>query len=119
MAKKILMMDPDGLVRDSMSLFLENMGFSVKTSSSAKNALQSLSEEKYDVVICARYMPDMDGLDFLRHIKETCPNTLKILESNFDGDVDFIDEARMAGVSKIVHKPFTVIDVQKMVSHLH
>jgi CheY-like chemotaxis protein len=119
MTKKILLMDPDGLVRDSMSLFLEDMGFYVKTSSSAKNALQSLSEGKYDVIICAQYMPDMDGLDFLRYIRKTCPDTMKILESDFDSNLDFFDEARMAGVSKIIHKPFTVLDVQEMVSRLH
>ena len=118
MDKKILLMDPDGLVRDSMALFLEDLGYEVKTSSSAKDALKSLSEEKYGVVICARYMLDMDGLDFFRLIKRIYPNLLKVLESDFNSSMEFFDEARMAGVNEIIHKPFTAKDVQKVISHL-
>jgi CheY-like chemotaxis protein len=117
--KKILLMDPDGLVRDSMSLFLEDMGCYVKTSSTVKDALQSLLEEAYDVVICAHNMPEMDGLDFLRHIRTIYPNMLKVLEGGENSSMEFFDEARMAGANEIIHKPFTAKDVQEMIGRLN
>jgi len=94
------------------------MGCYVKTSSSARDALQLLTEEAYDVVICARHMSDMDGLDFLRCIRKIYPDMMKVLESGSNSSMAFFDEARMAGASEIIHKPFTARDVQEMVSRL-
>lgn len=119
MKQKILVMDPDDLVRDSMSLFLEDLGCSVMTSYDAGGALSRLSEKKYNAVVCARHLPDMDGLEFLRHIRKLYPEMLKVLECDNNCNVEFINEARLAGANEIIHKPYTAKEVEKMMDRLH
>lgn len=112
-------MDPDDLVRDSMQLFLEGMGCRVMTSGNADNALRCLSENEYDALVCARDLPEMDGLGFIRQIRKLYPKMLRVLECDDRSSMEFFREAKLAGAHEVIHKPYTATDVEKVVSSLN
>jgi DNA-binding response OmpR family regulator len=69
MAKRILIVDDDELMRRSLAFNLEQAGFEVNTAASAEDALEMVSIAAPDLVILDIGLPGMDGLDALRRIK--------------------------------------------------
>jgi DNA-binding response OmpR family regulator len=70
MAKQILLVDDDALLRRSLSFNLEQNGFQVKTAANAEDALALARQHPLDVVLLDIGLPGMDGLDALKQFKE-------------------------------------------------
>lgn len=70
MAKRILIVDDDRLMRRSLSFNLEQAGYWVKSASSAEDALEVLRGTDVDLVLLDIGLPGMDGLDAVRKIKQ-------------------------------------------------
>ncbi|NIP31692.1 MAG: response regulator, partial [Candidatus Dadabacteria bacterium] len=67
---RVLIVDDEPGVRESMSLILKIEGFSVDTVRDGINALKLIDSGKdYDFIICDIKMPVMDGLEFLAEFK--------------------------------------------------
>lgn len=71
MAKRILLVDDDVLLRRSLAFNLEQAGFSALTAANAEDALAIARRELPDLVLLDIGLPGIDGLDALRHIKDT------------------------------------------------
>jgi DNA-binding response OmpR family regulator len=69
MAKRILIVDDDELLRRSLAFNLEQAGFEVNTAAKAEDALELVALAAPDLVILDIGLPGMDGLDALRRIK--------------------------------------------------
>ena len=66
----LLYIDDEPDLLDLCKLFLEREGeFSVATVTSAKSALQALSEGTFDAIISDYQMPEMDGIEFLKQVR--------------------------------------------------
>ena len=70
MAKHILVVDDDALLRRSLSLQLEQAGYRASTAASAEDALALIQRDKPDLILLDVGLPGMDGLDALRHIQQ-------------------------------------------------
>jgi DNA-binding response OmpR family regulator len=70
MAKNILVVDDDQLLRRSLTFNLEQAGYEVNSAASAESALKMLAAADYDLVLLDIGLPGMDGLDAVRKIKE-------------------------------------------------
>jgi DNA-binding response OmpR family regulator len=71
MAKHILLVDDDALLRRSLSFNLEQTGFTVSTAANAEDALAMAGRDRPDLVLLDIGLPGMDGLDALRHFQDT------------------------------------------------
>ncbi len=69
MAKRILIVDDDQLLRRSLAFNLEQAGFEVKTAANAEAALGIMNLASPDLVVLDIGLPGMDGLDALRQVK--------------------------------------------------
>ena len=69
MAKRILIVDDDQLLRRSLAFNLEQAGFEVNTAANAEDALEMVHLAAPDLVILDIGLPGMDGLDALRKFK--------------------------------------------------
>jgi DNA-binding response OmpR family regulator len=69
MAKHILVVDDDTLLRRSLSLQLEQTGFRASTAASAEDALALAKRDPPDLILLDVGLPGMDGLEALRHFQ--------------------------------------------------
>jgi len=70
MAKRILIVDDDQLMRRSLAFNLEQAGYDVKSAARAEDALDILRGADFDLVLLDIGLPGMDGLDAVRIIKD-------------------------------------------------
>lgn len=78
----------------------------VSTFEHTSAALQAVHERQFDVVICDYAMPEMNGIEFLRHIKEIHPDAVRMLISGV-ADLGVLTAAvNKAGISHFISKPW-------------
>ena len=68
--KKILVVDDEANIRELYKEELEEMGYAVTTVPDAVKALSLLETAKFDLITLDMRMPDMDGIEALRKMKE-------------------------------------------------
>lgn len=69
MAKHILVVDDDTLLRRSLSLQLEQAGYRASTAANAEDALNLAERDRPDLILLDVGLPGMDGLEALRHFQ--------------------------------------------------
>jgi DNA-binding NtrC family response regulator len=114
---KILLVDDDEWIRDSLSLFFEAEGCNLLTFETAEEGMEALKQQTYDIVISDYKLPGMDGLEFLRRVKEKQPNAYEILITAY-ANCEIEKEANEIGVKNIIPKPFTSEDVETSLSRI-
>ena len=114
---KILLVDDDEWIRDSLSLFFEAEGCNLLTLETAEEAMEVVNKQAYDIVISDYKLPGMDGLEFLRRVKEKQPNDFEILITAY-ANREICEEAKMVGVRDIIPKPFTSEDVETSLARI-
>jgi CheY-like chemotaxis protein len=67
---RVLVVDDDRTIRVSLTFLFKSFGWETCSSSSVPEAMERLNAEKYDLVISDYQMPDMDGLELLRQVKQ-------------------------------------------------
>ena len=103
---KILVVDDEDIVRTSCSRTLSPEGYEVKLAKNGAEGLKMASEERFDLVLTDLKMPDMDGIEVLRIIKEQWPETAVIIVTGYQ-TVDTAVKAIKLGAYDYIEKPFT------------
>ena len=114
---KILLVDDDEWIRDSLSLFFEAEGCNLQTFETAEEGMEAVKKQAYDIVISDYKLPGMDGLEFLRRVKEKLPKSFEVLITAY-ANCEIIKEAKEVGVKDIIPKPFTSEDVEKSLARI-
>ncbi len=78
---RVLVIDDDPLVHRMLARSLTGAGHTVKCADCVKEGIRAFTETPFDVVITDIYMPDEDGLDALRQLREIRPSTPVIVLS--------------------------------------
>lgn len=100
---RILIVDDDDAIRDSMNEFIQRSGFTAFTAPSAEEALDVLHKEDIHVVITDIILPGKDGLE-LTDIIKTNYDIDVIVMTGYSGDYSY-EEAIQKGASDFVFKP--------------
>jgi len=103
---KILVVDDEDIVRTSCSRTLSPEGYDVRLAKNGAEGLKMASEERFDLVLTDLKMPDMDGIEVLRIIKEQWPETAVIIVTGYQ-TVDTAVKAIKLGAYDYIEKPFT------------
>ena len=98
---QILLVDDDTLVLQSLSLSLEDEDYAVTTAASGKEAVEHCREHPFEVVVCDIRMPEMDGIETLRAIKEIQPRVRTVVITGYADDPDTPVEAVRLGVYRL------------------
>ncbi len=104
-AKSILIADDEAGIRTSLEKALSKVGYITKTASSGNKAIKFLAKNPMDIVLSDLKMPDGDGLELLRAVKENTPSTEVILLTGY-GTVLTAVEAMKEGAYDFITKPF-------------
>ncbi len=103
---KILVVDDEDIVRTSCSRTLVPEGYDVRLAKNGVEGLQMAAGERFDLVLTDLKMPDMDGIEVLRIIKEKWPETMVIIVTGYQ-TVDTAVKAIKLGANNYIEKPFT------------
>ena len=114
--RHILIVDDEPLVRRSLSEFLTLQGYSVSSAANGKEALGLLTTYTADIVITDIRMPELDGLELLRAIRESpaLEQLRFIMLSGMQNHPKLIEEVVFSG-GRFLQKPFRVDELQQLV----
>jgi len=115
--KHILVVDDEPLVRRSLSEFLTLEGYTVSIASNGREALDLLRSYTADIVITDLKMPELNGLQLLKHIKKTYPETCVILVTGY-GSIENAVEAIREGAYDYVTKPIVDNEIKLVIERL-
>ncbi len=110
----ILIVDDEQSYRQLLSLVFDGEGHSIRTASNGREALDLLQTEPADVIISDVKMPDMDGIEMLRAVREKLPDLGVILMTAF-ASVETAREAFKLGADDFIQKPFDVEELKLIV----
>ncbi|PYV86945.1 MAG: sigma-54-dependent Fis family transcriptional regulator [Acidobacteria bacterium] len=114
---KILVIDDDKSICESLSLYLSEEGFSVGVAYSAQEGSKKSQTEKWDVIILDILLSDADGLDVLSAIKERDPDTSVIMITAFH-DMPTTVRAMKLGAVEYIHKPLEIDELQAAIDRV-
>ncbi len=103
MANRILIVDDKPEVRDSMSDYMRLAGFAAESVASAEEALDLLSDNRFDLVITDIVLPGMRGLELTQLVKKK-HNTDVVVMTGYSDNFSY-EEAISIGASDFVIKP--------------
>ena len=111
---RILVVDDEPTMADSLKQNLEEDGYTVDTASNGAEAIELFDRGGHHLVVCDLQLPDTDGMEVLRHAKETHPATEVIVVTGY-GSVARAVEATKAGAYWFLEKPFDFDMLQPLV----
>ena len=117
MGRMILVVDDSATVRKFVSVSLEMQGFDVTAACDGMDALEQLPKKKYDLVITDLNMPNMDGFELIKALRESNDfHDLPVIILTSLSDEANKDEGAKLGVASYVVKPFSLEKIQYEVS---
>lgn len=105
MNKTVLIIDDDDLLRKSLATGLRQYNFSVLTANSAEQGAEILEKLNVDAIVLDRMMSGMDGLTFLKQIRENGNTTPVLMLTAMSGPENAID-GLSNGANDYLAKPF-------------
>jgi two-component system response regulator AtoC len=108
--ERILIVDDDDSLRESLELVLSAEGYEVTSAASAEEAVRQIDASAVDVVLCDLRMPGMDGMELLPQIGRRLPGATVIMMSAY-GTADLAIEAMKRGAYDYLAKPFQPSEV--------
>jgi len=112
--ERILVVDDDRGMQDVLDIMLSRAGYQVATADDGAAALEIIRKKKFDLVITDLKMPRVDGIDLLKGVKETAPDTAVILLTAFASGETALAAMR-EGAYDYVEKNFNVDDMLAIV----
>jgi DNA-binding NtrC family response regulator len=106
----ILVVDDEEALRTVLSSELENEGYAVAAAGDGDEAITTLRDRTFDLVLLDIKMPRVDGFEVLRFIKERFPSTKVIMLTGF-ADLKNAIESKKLGAEDFVSKPYDLVDL--------
>lgn len=113
----ILLVDDEPLIRRSLSEFLNLQGYTVFTAGSAIEAMELLKRYSLDIVITDIKMPQMSGIDLLKHIKKAYSGIALILITGY-GSIESAVDAMKEGAYDYITKPIIDSEIKIIIERL-
>jgi DNA-binding response OmpR family regulator len=116
---RILVIDDDALVRETIKAMLVAGGHDVSTAVDGDDGCAQFSRSRFDLVICDMFMPGKDGIETVKELRESAPAVPIIgttgggsyrAVSNLDPD-GLLRMSRTLGATQTIPKPFKIGDL--------
>jgi two-component system response regulator PilR (NtrC family) len=102
---RILVVDDERSMREMLAILLKREGHEVSVAENGRTAIDLLNQRPFDLVVSDARMPDLDGLEVLRHARSINPSVIAIMVTAY-GSPDLIRGVAQLGVNDYVEKPF-------------
>ena len=111
--KSVLVVDDEEVIRDFLTEVLED-DFDITTACDGGEAIESLKENKYDLVITDMKMPNVSGEEVVKFVEKTCPDTNVIIISGYSS-LYSVSQSASSGATAFLSKPFSISELLKAV----
>lgn len=101
---RIVAIDDDETLLESLKIYLREFGHTVKTAYDGESGIELVKQEHPDIVLCDIRLPNKDGIQVLEEIKEFDPYIQVILMTAYD-DIQSTIKAMQKGAFDYIHKP--------------
>ena len=118
MKKKILIVDDDVTILSFVKLVLEDSNFDVDIAKDGVRGSKLAIENKYDIIILDIIMPEMNGFEVCKKIREQGINTPILIASSLFMEEDK-DYSIKCGADDFLVKPFSFLDLQERIETLN
>src|SRR5579883_2059440 len=120
MSSRILVVDDEPIIRESIVFILTKEGYSVAEAANGKEAADKLTNESFDLVITDLEMPEMKGIDLLDHVMRVSPQTMVVIITAF-GSLETAITALRKGASDYILKPIEfdelIVKIKRLLEH--
>ena len=103
----ILVVDDNEDLLETFAMILKRRGFNVETADNGASAVDKFKEQSFDVTLMDIVMPEMNGVEAFKQIRDIEPEAAIILMTAYSEE-DLIQMARDEGVNRVIHKPIRV-----------
>ena len=100
---RILVVDDQAPIRRVLREILENEKYQVDDAGNGPDALQMMKEQEYDAILCDIKMPDMDGFELLRIVKEN--SNVPVIMISGNSTQNEVADAMKEGAFDFISKP--------------
>ena len=103
----ILVVDDNEDLLDTFAMILKRRGFNVETADNGAAAVDKFKEQEYDITLMDIVMPEMNGVEAFRKIREIDPEATVILMTAYSEE-ELMNMAMDEGAHRILHKPVRI-----------
>jgi two-component system response regulator AtoC len=114
MQYKILVIDDEPILRDSLEVALKTSGYEVLTSRTGEEGLERFQKENPDLVLLDHWLPGINGDEVLRRIKEEEPE-IPIIIMTAQGSIEMAVNLMKMGAFDFLVKPFELDQVEDLI----
>ena len=111
---KVLIAEDEPHLGTILESFLTGRGYQVTTRRDGRSALEALRAESYDVALLDIVMPEMDGLEVLRHVREE-PSPPEVIIITGNGTIETAITAIKLGAYDYLAKPYRMAEIDVLV----
>ena len=102
---RIIVIDDEEKLRNKLKILLLSEGYEVSTAGNGREGIEKLNQEAFDLVITDIVMPEVDGYEVMRFVKENIPKLIVIVVTGHTSE-ESAAEAIKRGAYDYIIKPF-------------
>ena len=111
---KILVMEDEASMAEGLKMILSEDGYKVDVAGDGQSALDYFKRNTFDLLLADLRLPDMDGLDVIRQLKQDLPLADVVVITGYPS-VDTAVSSASLGVRDYLRKPFTEDEIKTVV----
>jgi two-component system response regulator PilR (NtrC family) len=111
MRSKILVVDDEESIREFLDIMLRKEGYEVTCAEDGQKAIETLKKKNFDMIISDLQMPRVTGMELLKHVRDTYPETFFMIITAFGTTESAVDAMKM-GAYDYITKPFKIDEVR-------
>jgi len=115
MKNKLLIIDDEPLIRMSLNEGLKDATLDVITAKTGREAIELIKNDTFDFIITDIKLPDINGLEILKFVKDVSPKTSVIIMTAYGTSENAVDAIKM-GAFDYITKPFSIEEIKIILS---
>jgi DNA-binding NtrC family response regulator len=114
MTQRLLIVDDEPVLCDSLKRVFEREGYEVSAADTAEAALQLYNAAPHDLILCDIILPGMDGIEFLKTVRRSSPDQMVIIMTAY-ASIETAVGALRAGARDYILKPVIHEEIKRLV----
>jgi len=102
---RVLIVEDSQGLRDALTVVLENEGYQVESCTAAEDAIETVANNNFSLILSDFKLPGMTGIEFLKNARDKSPTVPFVMMTAF-GSIDVAVEAMREGANDFLCKPF-------------